>query len=192
MSTEGIENALRASIAVKQAMLGDPRLIESIQCVADELVHAFRNDRKVLLCGNGGSAADAQHIAAELSGRFGIDRRPLFAVALHGNTSHLTAVANDQGFAEVYSRLVAAMGRPGDVLIAISTSGNSPNVLNALTSARASGMLCVGLAGRGGGRMRGACDHLIEVPSTETPRIQEAHIVIGHILCHLVESALFG
>ena len=192
MSTEGIENALRASIAVKQAMLEDPGLIESIQRVADELVRAFRNDGKVLLCGNGGSAADAQHIAAELSGRFGIDRRPLFAVALHGNTSHLTAVANDQCFTEVYSRLVVAMGRPGDVLIAISTSGNSPNVLNALASARASGMLCVGLAGHGGGLMKGMCDHLIEVPSTETPRIQEAHIVIGHILCHLVESALFG
>lgn len=192
MSTGKVENALLASIAVKQAMLGDPWLIESIQRVAGEMARAFRNDGKVLLCGNGGSAADAQHIAAELSGRFGIDRRPLFAVALHGNTSHLTAVANDQGFAEVYSRLVVAMGRPGDVLIAISTSGNSLNVLNALASARASGVICVGLAGHGGGRMQGMCDHLIEVPSSETPRIQEAHIVIGHILCDLVESALFG
>ncbi len=192
MTTARIEAAVRASIAVKQAILESAALLATIHNVADEVVRAFRNDKKVLLCGNGGSAADAQHIAAELSGRFRVDRPPLFAVALHGNGSHLTAVANDLDFADVYSRLVIAMGRPGDILVGISTSGRSANVLRALEAASQREMLCVGLCGLDGGRMKNLCQRLVEVPSDDTARVREAHILIGHIVCELVESALYG
>lgn len=145
----------------------------------------------MLWCGNGGSAADAQHIAAELSGRFSYDRPPLFSEALHVNTSYLTAVANDYGYDEVYARMTRAMGRKGDVLVGISTSGNSANVVRALEAARSIGIITVGFTGAKGGKMEALCDYLINVPSSETPRIQECHILIGHMLCAVIEQNLF-
>jgi D-sedoheptulose 7-phosphate isomerase len=156
-----------------------------------EIINVFKNDKKILLCGNGGSAADAQHLAAELSGRFYIDRPPLFAEALHVNTSYLTAVANDYSFDEVYARLVKAKGRPSDILIGISTSGNSSNIIKAIYAAKEVGMISVGFTGKTGGKMVGLCDYLINIPSQDAARIQEAHILIGHIICEIVERKLF-
>ncbi|HOH84860.1 MAG TPA: SIS domain-containing protein, partial [Bacteroidales bacterium] len=146
----------------------------------------------IYFCGNGGSAADAQHIAAELSGRFMLDRDPLDAEALHVNSSYLTSVANDYSFSEVYARLLRAKGRPGDMLIAISTSGNSPNIVRAVEAAKEAGLITAGLTGASGGQMKNLVDILINVPSDETPRIQEAHILIGHIFCQQVEEEMFG
>ncbi len=184
--------SIRESIAVKQAILTDDGFLEKINRAAQILIETFRRDGKVLFCGNGGSAADAQHIAAELSGRFYTDRPPLYAEALHVNTSYLTAVANDYGYDHVFARMVEAAGRPGDVLVAISTSGNSTSVLNAIEKARARDMAVIGLTGATGGRMTGLCTLLLNVPSGDTPRIQEAHILIGHILCEAVEKSIFG
>ncbi|MGE5383532.1 MAG: SIS domain-containing protein, partial [Omnitrophica WOR_2 bacterium] len=146
---------------------------------------------RVYFCGNGGSAADAQHLAAEFSGRFYYDRPPLDAEALHVNTSYLTAVGNDYSFNEVYARLIKGKGIKGDVLVAISTSGNSANILRAIDEARIIGMTIIGLTGSTGGNMKHACDLLINVPSSDTPRIQESHITIGHIICEIVESSIF-
>ena len=145
----------------------------------------------MLFCGNGGSAADAQHIAGELSGRFYKERAPLFAEALHVNSSFVTAVANDYNYEAVYARMVQAAGREGDVLVAISTSGNSPNILKAIEAARQQKMIVVGMTGATGGAMADQCDYLLKVPSKNTPRIQEAHIMLGHILCELIEERLF-
>ena len=145
---------------------------------------------RLLTCGNGGSAADAQHIAAELTGRFFRDRRPLPALALHGNTSSLTAIGNDYGYDHVFAREVAAHGRPGDVLLALSTSGNSENVLRAIDAARETRMTVIGLTGESGGKMREVCDVCLCVPSRSTPRIQECHILIGHTICELLERIL--
>jgi D-sedoheptulose 7-phosphate isomerase len=186
-----IKKAIQNSIDVKTKILNDNDLLENIVSVAGIITNSFLNDGKVLLCGNGGSAADAQHIAAELSGRFYIDRKPLDAEALHVNSSYLTAVANDYSFEEIYSRLVEAKGKKFDVLIAISTSGNSPNVLKAMKKGIEKGMYIVALTGKTGGKMKTYCDSLINVPSTDTPRIQEAHILIGHLICEMVESNLF-
>ncbi|MEM2661588.1 MAG: D-sedoheptulose 7-phosphate isomerase [Nitrososphaeria archaeon] len=183
--------SLKNSIDLKYKILQDENLIHSIVQVSNEIIKAFKNGGKVLLCGNGGSAADAQHIAAELSGKFYIDRKPLFAEALHVNTSYLTAVANDYSYDEVFSRLVKAKGKPGDVLIGISTSGNSPNVIKAVETANEIGFITVGLTGETGGKMKEICKYLINVPSKDTPRIQEAHITIGHIICEIVEKVLF-
>ncbi len=187
-----IKETLQESIHTKQRLLEDADLIAEIGRAAELMISAFRQKGKVLFCGNGGSAADAQHLAAELSGRFRKDRPPLFAEALHVNTSFLTAVANDYGYDEVFARATAAMGRPGDVLIGISTSGHSPNVLRAIEKARAQGMHTIGLTGRDGGKMASLCDCTIVVPHHDTPRIQEAHITIGHIWCEWVERVLFG
>ncbi|MDP4281435.1 MAG: D-sedoheptulose 7-phosphate isomerase [Bacteroidota bacterium] len=186
-----IIQALNNSIEVKQKIVADSHLIEEIGDIAQAMVEAFCNANKVYFCGNGGSAADAQHLAAELSGRFYYDRNPLPAEALHVNTSYLTAVANDYSYDEVYSRLIRGIGNEGDVLVAISTSGNSTNIIRALETAQKMGMITVGLTGETGGKMRGLCDFLINVPSTDTPRIQEAHITVGHIICELVESTMF-
>lgn len=186
-----IRDIIKASINVKEKLLADEQLIRTIQDVAGLCIDVYRNDGKVLFCGNGGSAADAQHLAAELSGRFYYDRPPLFAEALHVNTSYLTAVANDYSYNEVFSRVLKGTGKPGDVLIALSTSGNSQNVVNALHTAREMEMITVGLTGATGGKMKPLCDYLINVPSEDTPRIQEAHILIGHVLCQLIESTLF-
>jgi D-sedoheptulose 7-phosphate isomerase len=187
-----IEKSIRASIATKQAVLADAGFLEKIEQAAQLLTRTFRQGGKTLFCGNGGSAADAQHIAAELSGRFYTDRPPLYAEALHVNSSYLTAVANDYGYDHVFARMVEAAGRPGDVLVAISTSGNSVSILNAIEKARAQGMSVIGLTGETGGRMAGLCEVLLNVPSGDTPRIQESHILIGHILCEIVEKEIFG
>lgn len=186
-----IKIILAESIAVKQRLLADERLLARIQEAVDLCVKAFRADKKVLFCGNGGSAADAQHLAAEFSGRFYKDREPLFAEALHVNTSYLTAVANDYSYDDIYSRAIKAKGREGDVLFGISTSGNSGNIINALKEAQNRQMITIGLTGESGGKMKECCDVLLNVPSADTPRIQEAHIAIGHIICELVEDALF-
>jgi D-sedoheptulose 7-phosphate isomerase len=186
-----ISQLIQASIDVKRQTMEDNVLIASVEQVVAEIVKALQADKKILFCGNGGSAADAQHIAAELSGRFYHDRDPLFAEALHVNTSYLTAVANDYGYDHVYSRLVKAKGRPGDVLVGISTSGNSTNIIEALKLARAQGMVTVSMTGATGGKMKEHSDILLNVPSKDTPRIQEVHILLGHIICELVELELF-
>jgi D-sedoheptulose 7-phosphate isomerase len=186
-----IRKTIQESIALKERILADNILLEKIENTANLAVEMFRKDGKMLFCGNGGSAADAQHIAAELSGRFYMDRKPLFAEALHVNASYLTAVANDYGYDQVYSRMVAAAGKKGDILVAISTSGNSKNITLAAEKAKMQGMIVIGLTGKNGGNLAEFCDILINVPSTDTPRIQEAHILIGHILCEIIESELF-
>ncbi len=187
-----IADMIRESISVKEALLNDAGLVATIEAVATAMVDAFKADKKVLFCGNGGSAADAQHIAAELSGRYLIDRPPLYAEALHVNSSYVTAVANDYSYAEVFARSVRGCGRKGDVLFGLTTSGNSPNVLQAMEVAREIGMVTVGMTGETGGKLKGACTHLINVPSRVTARIQEAHILVGHIVSELVEARLFA
>ena len=186
-----IKDIIQASVDVKLNILSDPALLQQIDYVVTLVTKAFSNGNKVLFCGNGGSAADAQHLAAEFSGRFYTDRDPLPSEALHCNASYLTAVANDYSYDIVYSRLVKGMGKPGDVLIALSTSGNSVNIIKAVEQATLSGMITVGFTGETGGKMNTLCDHLINVPSTDTPRIQESHIMIGHIICELVEKNIF-
>jgi D-sedoheptulose 7-phosphate isomerase len=186
-----IREVISRSIAAKEALRDDEGLLTRVNASVDLCIETFRNGGKVLFCGNGGSAADAQHLAAELSGRFYLDREPLFAEALHVNTSFLTAVANDYSFDEVYARMVRAAGRPGDILFAISTSGNSPNILRAAEDARKTGMAVVGMTGANGGMLRDRCDILLNVPSADTPRIQECHMLIGHLICELVEAKLF-
>jgi D-sedoheptulose 7-phosphate isomerase len=166
-------------------------LRDDIVSVATRLAQCLRDGQKLLLCGNGGSAADCQHLAAELTGRFQSERPPLAALALTTDTSALTCIGNDYGFEDVFSRQVAALGRPGDCLIAISTSGRSPNLLRAAQAARERAMTVVGLLGRDGGSLAALCDHAVVVPGADTARIQEAHIFIGHAWCGLVEHALF-
>jgi D-sedoheptulose 7-phosphate isomerase len=190
--SEAIRKAFQASIQVKSDMLHHPELLATIEEVVDLMVSTFQEGHRVYLCGNGGSAADAQHLAAELSGRFYIDRRPLSAEALHCNTSYLTAVANDYSYEEVYARLLQAMAQPGDLLLAFSTSGNSRNVIRAIEVAQQIPIHVIGFTGKTGGAMKHMCDYLINVPSDDTPRIQEAHMLIGHTICQLTEQALFG
>ncbi len=186
-----IKESIEQSIATKQKILNNPALLQVIENVAKACAEAFCNGNKVLFCGNGGSAADAQHLAAEFSGRFYYDRPPLPSEALHVNTSYLTAVANDYSYDEVYSRIIRGSGKEGDVLIGLSTSGNSKNVIRAFETANEIGMLTVALTGESGGNMKDISDFLLNVPSDDTPRIQESHIMIGHIICELVESSLF-
>lgn len=187
-----ITDSISASIGVKEQILSSDKLLDAIEAAAAAFIATFRSGGKVLFCGNGGSAADAQHLAAELSGRFYLNRPPLFAEALHVNGSYLTAVGNDYGFDLVYARMIEAAGRPGDVLVAISTSGNSPNILQAIAQARKSGMTVIGMTGEKGGEMRNVCDILLNVPSSDTPRIQESHILVGHVVCQITEAVLFG
>jgi D-sedoheptulose 7-phosphate isomerase len=186
-----ITSIIQQSIDTKAKMLQSEALVNSIQQCADAWVKCLNNKGKVLFCGNGGSAADAQHIAAELSGRFYFDRPALFAEALHVNTSYLTAVANDYSYDVVYSRMIESKGAEGDVLVGISTSGNSKNVVLAMQEAQKRGMITIGFTGEAGGEMRNCSDILINIPSTDTPRIQECHILVGHIICELTEAALF-
>ncbi|MFQ3336984.1 MAG: D-sedoheptulose 7-phosphate isomerase [Flavobacteriales bacterium] len=186
-----IKNIIKNSISVKQKELENDSIISTIQEVTDKIVACFQGDGKVLFCGNGGSAADAQHLAAEFAGKFYFDREPLNSEALHVNTSYLTAVGNDYSYQEVYARIVKAKGRTGDVLVGISTSGNSGNVVKALAQAKKQGMITIGFTGETGGEMKELCDYLIPIPSTDTPRIQECHILVGHIICELVEETLF-
>jgi len=186
-----IKNVIKDSIQTKQLLLDDDALLERIKRAADAVVSCYRADGKVLLCGNGGSAADAQHIAAEFTGRFYYDRPPLFAEALHVNTSYVTAVANDYSYDEIYARYVMAAGKRGDVFVGLSTSGNSPNVLKAMRVAKDKGMVTIAFTGKTGGEMAGIADFLLNMPSTDTPRIQESHILVGHIICELVEATIF-
>jgi D-sedoheptulose 7-phosphate isomerase len=186
-----IHDIIKASIDVKIKLLNDPAQQQLLQDVADVCIRTFKADGKVLFCGNGGSAADAQHIAAELSGRFYTDREPLYAEALHVNSSYMTAVANDYSFDVVYSRMVKACGRKGDILVGISTSGNSKNIIAALEEAKKAGMITIGMTGEGGGKMQALCDYLLQSPSKDTPRIQETHILMGHIICQLIEEGLY-
>ncbi len=187
-----IDHIISESIATKQAVLADAALLATVEAITKSMVGVFGTDGKVLFCGNGGSAADAQHLAAELSGRFYLNRPALFAEALHVNSSYLTAVANDFSYEEIYARMVQAAGRKGDMLIAISTSGNSGNILKAIEVAKKQGMIVVGFTGKTGGKMKEMCDFLVNIPSTDTPRIQESHILIGHIICQIVEAEIFG
>ncbi len=186
-----IKSIVEASIEVKKEILKDEVLLQRIETIAEKMIEAFQRDNKVWFCGNGGSASDAQHIAAELSGRFYLDRPALFAEALHVNSSYLTAVANDYGFDHVYERLIEGYGRKGDILFGLSTSGNSPNVVKALLQAKKQGLTTVAFTGKTGGELKEIADYLVNVPSMDTPRIQEAHILIGHIVCEIVEAALF-
>ena len=186
-----INKCISNSVENYQRVLNDEILQENIENIVIKSVEAFRNDKKMLFCGNGGSASDAQHIAAELSGRFYTDRPPLYAEALHVNSSYMTAVANDYGYDETYARMLEACGRKGDVLVGISTSGNSPNVVKALEKANAIGLTTIGFTGSKGGKMNDICDIMIKVPSDDTPRIQEAHILVGHIICQLIEEEMF-
>lgn len=186
-----IKSIIQSSIDLKNKVLNDPDLLKTVNAVVEQIINCYENGGKVLFCGNGGSAADAQHLAAELSGRFYFDRYPLFAEALHVNSSYVTAVANDYGYDEVFSRLVMAMGKKNDVLIGLSTSGNSVNINKAFAEAKALGMITVGFTGQTGGDLKDKCDYLINIPSIDTPRIQEVHIMIGHIICELVENKLF-
>lgn len=187
-----IRNRIQDAIYLKVAILKDSVLIQHIQDAAGMIVQAYRSGNKTLFCGNGGSAADAQHLAAELSGKFYLDRPPIHAEACHVNSSFMTAVSNDFGFDVAYSRYIEAVGKKGDVLVAISTSGNSENVYQALCKAKETGFTSIVLSGSTGGRMAAKADVLIKVPSDDTARIQELHILIGHIICELVESELFG
>jgi D-sedoheptulose 7-phosphate isomerase len=186
-----IESVIKESIRTKQELLEDKALVGIIETVTNVCIEALRADKKILFAGNGGSAADAQHLAAELSGRFYLDREPLNAEALHVNSSFLTAIANDYSFDEAYARILRAKASKGDVLFCISTSGNSANIIKALEAAKVIGMVTVGLTGVTGGQLKTGCDYLINIPSTDTPRIQESHIMVGHIICELVEAALF-
>jgi D-sedoheptulose 7-phosphate isomerase len=186
-----VTRSIAGSIATKQQILDTPELLDTIRRVADVMVEALGNGRRILWCGNGGSAADAQHLAAELSGRFYYDRPPLNSEALHCNTSYLTAVANDYGYDLIYSRMINGSCQKGDVLVGLSTSGNSKNIVNAFKKAKELGVITVALTGETGGEMKALADYLLNVPSSDTPRIQECHIMLGHIICEMVEATIF-
>ena len=186
-----ISDILNDSFNNIQKVINDKGLVTEIEIVTTKILKAFKDGNKLLLCGNGGSASDAQHIAAELSGRFIKERKPLYAEALHVNSSYMTAVSNDYGFESTYSRMLEAIGKKGDVLIALSTSGNSENVINAVKMANSLGMLSVGMSGAMGGKIKDLCQHNIIIPSSNTARVQEAHILVGHIFCQIIEEQLF-
>lgn len=186
-----IKSKLQTSIDLKTKVMNDTTLISTTEAIAKKIVECYKNGNKVLWCGNGGSAADSQHLAAELSGRFYYDRAPLFSEALHVNTSYITAVANDYSYDVIYSRLIRAMGKKGDMLIGLSTSGNSGNVIKAFEVCRELGITTVGFTGETGGKMKDLCDYLINIPSKDTPRIQECHMLLGHTLCEITEMELF-
>lgn len=187
-----IAQSITDSINAKQAILNNPEFLARIESTAAIITNSLRNGGKIHFCGNGGSAADAQHLAAELSGRFYFDRPPLNAEALHCNTSYLTAVGNDYGYDLIFSRLLKGTARKGDVIVGISTSGNSKNIINAFEAAKEMGVSIIAMTGETGGKMKDYADILLNVPSKDTPRIQESHIMIGHIICELVETEMFG
>ena len=186
-----IKSKIQTSVDLKTSLLNNKDILNTIDAVVKEITLSYKNGGKVLWCGNGGSAADSQHLAAELSGRFYYDRPPLFSEALHVNTSYTTAVANDYSYDIIYSRLVEAMGKKGDVLMGLSTSGNSANVLKAFEQANAMGIITVGFTGQTGGKMKNLSKYLVNIPSTDTPRIQECHMLLGHTICEMVEINLF-
>ncbi|MGB9432474.1 MAG: D-sedoheptulose 7-phosphate isomerase [Candidatus Acidiferrum sp.] len=187
-----IRNSVESAIATMEMLRADAALLSTVSKVAQSLIHAFRQGNKVLLFGNGGSANDAQHIATEFVGRFAFDRPALPALSLAESLSSVTAISNDHGFEQVFSRQIEALARPGDIAIAISTSGNSPNVLHGVATANSAGLLTIGLTGCPGGKLRSLVKECISVPSDDTPRIQECHTLLGHILSEIVEQELFG
>jgi len=186
-----IKANFRTAIDLKQKLLESKQIQKGICEISDLIIKCYENKGKVLFCGNGGSAADAQHLSSELSGRYYYDRPPLASEALHVNTSYITAVANDYSYDHIYARLVEGCANAGDVLIGLSTSGNSPNVINALKKAQEKGMTTIGFSGEGGGKMKAYSHHLIAIPSTDTPRIQECHMLIGHAICEIIEKTIF-
>ena len=186
-----IKRNLEDALKLKQQILADEDMLQSIEHISNLIVQSLRNGGKILFCGNGGSAADAQHIAAELSGRYYFDRPPLFAEALHVNTSYLTAVANDISFDEIYSRLITSIGGKDDILIGLSTSGNSQNVVNAIKAGEEKGLKTVAFTGKDGGKLSELASITIRIPSDDTPRIQECHLLIGHAICEIVEREMF-
>ena len=192
MKKDLIRRNISDSITVKQELLQNDAVIVNISKVADLIVETFNNGNKLLFCGNGGSAADAQHLAAEFSGRYYLNRPPLHAEALHTDTSFMTAVSNDFTFDEVYARLIQGIGKQGDILIGMSTSGNSKNVIKALEEAKKKNIITIGFTGKANGDMKPYCDYLINIPSDDTPRIQECHLMLGHAICELVEKELFS
>ncbi|MCX6202990.1 MAG: D-sedoheptulose 7-phosphate isomerase [Bacteroidetes bacterium] len=187
-----INSIINASIQVKQQIIEDGVLAAAIEKSVAVITNAFNNGNSVYFAGNGGSAADAQHLAAEFSGRFYKDRKALPSEALHCNTSYLTAVANDYSYDVIYSRLLEGLAKPGDVLVGISTSGNSGNIVKAFEKCKELKVITIGFTGLAGGKMKDLSDYLINVPSSDTPRIQESHILVGHIICELVEKNIFG
>ena len=189
---EKIKNIIQSSIDVKKQILADEKLLLTVMDTVNVIVNAFEKGNKVLFCGNGGSASDAQHLAAEFSGRFYTDRDALPAEALHCNTSYITAVANDYSYDVIYSRLIKGIGNEGDVLVGLSTSGNSKNIVNAFEVAKEKKMITIAFTGSTGGKLKKDADYLINIPSDDTPRIQESHITIGHIICQLVEEIYFA
>jgi D-sedoheptulose 7-phosphate isomerase len=189
--SEFLRSKIKSSIELKTAVMNNSALLAIVDKAIEEIVQCYKSGGKVFFCGNGGSAADAQHLAAELSGRFYYDRPPLYAEALHVNTSYITAVANDYSYEEIYSRYIAGSGKKGDVLIGLSTSGNSGNVVKALVKAKELGMITVGFTGETGGKMKAHCDYLVAIPSKDTPRIQECHMLLGHSICEMVEMMIF-
>ena len=189
---EYIKDQIKKSYETKQAIYGNEVLLDAIVAVAKECVALYKTDKKTMLAGNGGSAADAQHIAAELVGRYGFDRPSIPSLALTTDTSNLTAIGNDYGYDQVFSRQLEGMGQSGDIFIGISTSGNSTNIVKAFESAKKKGIKTVALVGRDGGLMAKMADMSIIVPSDSTPRIQESHILIGHILCDIIEKEIFA
>lgn len=192
MSLNTIQNIIRDSIEVKHQLLEDMHMLAKIEKVTNVITEVFKNGNSVYFAGNGGSAADAQHLAAEFSGRFYKDRKALPSDALHCNTSYLTAVANDYSYDVIYARLLEGLAKPGDILVGISTSGNSGNIVKAFEMAKTIGVITIGFTGSNGGKMKELSDYLINVPSNTTPRIQESHILVGHIICELVEKNIFG
>lgn len=191
LTMDKIKNIIQSSIDVKSLVLKNETLLNTIEECVQVMVKAFESGHKVLFCGNGGSASDAQHLAAELTGRFYTDRDALPSEALHCNTSYLTAVANDYNYDVIYSRLLKGIGNDGDVLVGLSTSGNSKNIIKAFEVAKEKGMHTIAFTGESGGKLKDLSDYLINVPSNDTPRIQESHILIGHIMCQLVEEIYF-
>lgn len=189
---ESIINLINESVRTFTKISEDQHQVVLIENITNTILNAFNSDNKLLLCGNGGSAADAQHIAAELSGRFEIDRKPLNAEALHVNSSFVTAVANDYGYEEIYSRMVESIGKNGDILLALSTSGNSKNIIRAIEKANSLGLITIGFSGNDGGAMQNLCKYNLIIPSDNTARIQEAHILVGHIICKLIEQKMFS
>lgn len=187
-----IRKQIEESLKVKKLLLEDETIQKSIKKSVEHCCEALRNDKKIIFAGNGGSAADAQHLAGELINRFGFERPGLSAIAITTDTSVITSISNDYGFEKLFSRQVQALGKKGDVLLALSTSGNSANIIEGIKEAKRNGITTIGLTGRSGGKMSLLCDLCLKVPSIDTPRIQEAHILIGHIICSMIENSLFG
>jgi D-sedoheptulose 7-phosphate isomerase len=188
---ETFKTIISNSILVKQELLNDETILDTLEKTIDVIINCFKNGNRVYFCGNGGSAADAQHLAAEFTGRFYTERQSLPAEALHCNTSYLTAVGNDYSFDEVYARMIRGIANKGDVLVGLTTSGNSTNIIKAFEAARAKSVTTIAFTGKSGGNIKEFTDYLLNAPSTDTPRIQECHILLGHIMCEFVEAKYF-